>query len=316
MGITGKTITKITPHIFKLLMEIVEQKDPNISHSSLMSEAGRDVANFLLKENYLTKGCDSNSFWLGDEDVNVEWNEELQSYVYLSCSGKFIAVNEEELKTYDIDIDKIVNFLAKEFDVLESSKTNENKHLKGILYFAGNAHVQKKKISIFFARRLNDRATFKKIEEFFIKPITSFPTLILTSSNHLCPEVLKSGTKIISITNLLGLANGKDLFNFDYVANVIFGCGSNEVRPYIYCSEDGSILHVGNKNWNVGGDKQRQVIKIMCDNYLKNPDQKMRWNSIINEADMETQSRFQDMFKNSAVKEAIDHDKGLVWFKF
>jgi hypothetical protein len=37
-------------------MEIVEQKNPNISHSVLFSEFGKDVANFLIDQNYLTQG--------------------------------------------------------------------------------------------------------------------------------------------------------------------------------------------------------------------------------------------------------------------
>jgi hypothetical protein len=53
MGFNGKNLT---PQICKLLMEIVEQKNPNISHSVLFSEFGKDVANFLIDQNYLTQG--------------------------------------------------------------------------------------------------------------------------------------------------------------------------------------------------------------------------------------------------------------------
>ena len=318
MGIDGKNIKKISPQICKLLMEIVEQRNPNISNSVLISEFGEEIKNFLLKENYLTSGRSLEHYWLGDEDkdVFIEWDEKLKSFVYLSSSGKFVPIKDDELKTYDADIDKIVNFLSKEFDILESSKTKQNKHLEGFLYFVGNSQIQKKKVAIFFARRLNDHEIFKKIEEFFIKESpTNLPKLILTSSNQFCPESLKSKAKIISIPKLIGLANGKALFNLDYVANILFGSGSSEPKPHVYCSEDGSNLHIGKKSWPVNGDKQRQIIKIMCEFYLENPDNKIRWNTLLDEADIETSSRFRDLFKNSKVKEAIDFEDGSVWFK-
>lgn len=316
MGLNGKNLTDISPQICKLLMEIVEQKNPNISRSVLLSEFGAEVMNFLLKENYLVSGTNLDHYWLGDEDVPVEWNEKLKSFAYLSGAGKYVAVKEDELKTYDVNFDKIINFLAKEFDVLESSKTKQNRHLEGFLFFVGDALINKKKFAIFFARRLNDSAIFKKIEEFFLKESTaSLPKLILTSSNQFCPESLKTKAKIISIPKLLDLANSKDLFNMDYVANVLTGNSDSEPKPYVYCSEDGSNLCVGEINWSIKGDKQRQIIKIMCDFYLQNPEAKTRWNTILEEADIETSSRFRDLFKNSAVIEAVDYKDGFVWFK-
>jgi hypothetical protein len=52
---------------------------------------------------------------ISQEQVNSEfekeWNEKLKSFVYLSGSGKYIPIKENELKTYDVDFDKIVNFL-------------------------------------------------------------------------------------------------------------------------------------------------------------------------------------------------------------
>jgi len=297
-------------------MEIVEQKNPNISHSVLFSEIGKDVAKFLIDQNYLTQGESLESYWLGseDKDVYVEWNEKLKSFAYVSSSGKFVAVKEDDLKTYDANFEKIVSFLAKEFDVSESSKTKQNQHLEGLLFFVGEARISKKKVAVFFARRLNDNEVLKKVEEFFIKPTSSLTKLILTSSNHLSPESLKNKSKIISIPKLLGLANSKALFNMDYIANVIFGIGSDEAKPHIYCTEDASTLFIGDKSWSIKGDKQRQIIKLMCDHYLENPEKKIRWQDLLNDADIETSSRFRDFFKYSTVMEAITHQNGFVWF--
>ena len=313
MGFNGKNLT---PQICKLLMEIVEQKNPNISHSVLFSEFGKDVAKFLIDQNYLTQGESLESYWLGseDKDVYVEWNEKLKSFAYVSSSGKFVAVKEDDLKTYDANFEKIVSFLAKEFDVSESSKTKQNQHLEGLLFFVGEARISKKKVAVFFARRLNDNEVLKKVEEFFIKPTSSLTKLVLTSSNHLSPESLKNKSKIISIPKLLGLANSKALFNMDYVANVIFGIGSDEAKPDVYCTEDASTLFIGDKSWSIKGDKQRQIIKLMCDHYLENPEKKIRWPDLLNDADIETSSRFRDFFKYSAVLEAINHQNGFVWF--
>jgi len=314
MGFNGKNLT---PQICKLLMEIVEQKNPNISHSVLFSEFGKDVAKFLIDQNYLTQGESLESYWLGseDKDVYVEWNEKLKSFAYLSLAGKFVAIDDDELKTYDANFEKIVSFLAKEFDVSESSRTKQNQHLEGLLFFVGEARINKKKVAVFFARRLNDNEALKKVEEFFIKPTSSLTKLVLTSSNHLSPESLKNKSKIISIPKLLGLSNSKALFNMDYVSNVIFGIGSDEAKPDVYCTEDASTLFVGDKSWGIKGDKQRQIIKLMCNHYLENPEKKIRWQKLLDDADIETSSRSKDFFKGSAVAEAINHKDGFVWFK-
>ena len=313
-------ITKISSQICKLLMEIVEQDSPNISHPVLISEFGNEAAKFLLKENYLSPGRNLETYWLSaeDKDVEVEWNAKLKSFVYLSPVGKFVKVKEDDLKTYDVDLGKIVSFLSKELVVLESSIVKQNQYLEGLLYFVGSGYFQKKKVAIFFARRLNDNSTLKKIEEFFIKESpTNLPKLILASSNNSCPELLKfSKAKIIPITKLLGLAtDNKSLFNVDYVANILFGGKGDDLRPYVYCSENGGILFVGDKSWPVKGDKQRQIIKVICDSWQKNPDSKMRWRELLDQADIETESRFRDFFKNSKVKEVFDYDDGFVWFK-
>jgi hypothetical protein len=52
----------------------------------------------------------------------------------------------------------------------------------------------------------------------------------------------------------------------------------------------------------------------MCDHYLENPEKKIRWQDLLNDADIETSSRFRDFFKYSAVLEAINHQNGFVWF--
>jgi len=318
MGIGRTSIEDISAQTCKLLMEIVEQRNPNISHSVLFSEFD-DTANFLLKENYLINGRNLETYWLAteDKDVEVMWNEKMQSFTYLSRTGKFIPVKNKELETYDIDIAKIIDWFAKEFDVFQSSRNKQSEYLNGFLYFVGDAQIQKKKIAIFFARRINDSTIFNQIEEFFIKESpTSLPKLILTSSNHLCPESLKTKAKIISVSKLLNRTNNKVIFNMDYMANVLFSNSGNEAKPYAHCTEDGGVLFVGDKSWNIKGQSQRQVIQVMCDLYEKNPDSKMRWNNILSLANLDdSSSRYRDLFKNSAAKESIANANGFVWFK-
>lgn len=314
MGFNGKNLTA---QICQLLMEITEQENPRISHPVLVSEIGQDIAKFLIDQNYLIPGRNLDTYWLGgDEDIDVEWNEELQSFAYLSC-GKFIAVKEDHLKTFNINFTKLNSFLAQEFDVFESSKIKENQYLNGFLFFIGQTKIDKRNLALFFARRLNDNQVLRKVEEFFIQEsITPLPKLILTSSNQYCPSSLKNIATIISIPKLLTRANNQALFNIDYIAHIIFGMNNQEARPHIYCTKDGGTLFIGDKSWNIKGDKQRQIIKIMCDHYLSNPQEKIRWNNVLSIADLDSSnSRYRDVFKDSAVKEAICHGNGFVWFK-
>lgn len=321
MGLDGKNIknpvTKISVQILKLLMGVVEQHDPSIAHRVLLSELGDEEAKFLLKENFLTKGQNLEHYWDGDDDKYVEWYDHLNSFAYLSLSG-LIEVTEDDLKTYDANFSRFTDFLVTELDVLPSSKVKANEYIEGLLYFVGNIQIGRKKLAVFFARRLGDHNVFKKIEEFFVKqsPIR-LPKLILTSSTHFYPESLRENkAAIISIPKLLDLsANNKTLFNIDYINGVVFG-GEIDSKPYVHCLEDGSILFVGDKHWDIKGQNQRQVIKAMCELYLENPDSKMRWNAILSIADLdETSSRFVDLFKKSSVKDVIEHGNGFVWFK-
>ena len=320
MGLDGKNImavTNISVQICKLLMGIIEQYEANIANRVLLSELGDEGAKFLLKENFLTKGRDLEHYWNGDDDKNVEWYDHLNSFAYLSLSG-LVEVSKDDLKTYDVNFSKIVEFLADEFDVSRSSRTKNNEHIESLLYFVGDARLSNKKmISVYFARRLSDPEVFKKVDEFFLKQSTTkLKKLILTSSPNIYPEITKTGASIVSISKLLEMANGKKLFNLDYIANVVFNKNNEDPKPYIHCTEDGSLLFIGEESWNVGGSKKRQIIKLMCDHYAADSKKKLKWDELLIEADIDesTTSRFRDMFKDSKIKELIANKDGYVWF--
>lgn len=320
MGLDGKNITKVSASICKLLLGIVEQHDASISRRVLLSELGDEGAKFLLKENFLTKGHDLEHYWDGDDDKYVEWYDHLNSFAYLSLSG-LIKVSEDDLKTYDANFSRITNFFADEFGVAASSRTKSNEHLEGLLYFVGDARLTNNKmVSVYFVRRLSHPETFRKVDEFFLKASTSrLKKLILTSSYNVYPDTTKTGARIVSVSKLLDLANSnKALFNLDYVTNIVFSKdGNSDPKPYAHCTEDGSMLFVGEKSWKVKGSKQRQIIRVMCDNYANDPEKKLKWDALLIEADIDedTSPRFRDLFKDSSVKEAIIYDDGFVWFK-
>ena len=308
---------KISSQIFKLLIDTAEQAEPNIAYSVLKSELGKEIADSLIQNDFLTKGRDLESYYLPsqDKDVYVDWNEEMESFVYLSDFGKFLPIPEDELKTFDINFAKLTDFIADQFDVSKNSRRNPNNYLDDLLFFIGEENIQKKKYAIFFARRLNNQINFKKIDEFFLSQSPStFPKLILTSSNEHCPSKLTQKSKIISIPKLLTFSKDK-LFNMEYISNVLIRGADDEYKPYIRCTEDAGTLFVGDNIYEIGGDKQRQIIKIMCDSYLDEPKAKVRWRYILDEANMEEDSKFREIFKKSKVAEALDAKDGFVWFK-
>ena len=309
---------KIDSQIFKLLVDIAEQSDPNITYSHLKSNLGKEIADNLIQNDFLTKGRDLETYYLPsqDKEAYIEWSDDKNSFVYLSDYGKFLPVPEDELKTFDINnFTKLTDFIADQFDISKSSRKNSNNYLDNLLFFIGEENISKKKIAIFFARRLNHQSIFQKIDEFFLKESpTTFPKLILTSSNEHCPSKLTQKSKIISIPKLLTFSKDK-LFNMEYISNVLIRGADDEFKSYIRCTEDAGTLFVGDDIYEVGGDKQRQIIKIMCDSYLDEPKAKVRWRYILDEADMEESSKFRDIFKNSKVAEALDAKNGFVWFK-
>ena len=308
---------KLDSQTFKLLIDTVEQADPNITHSHLKSNLGTEIANNLIQSNYFNKGRDLETYYLPgqDREAYVEWSDDHNSFVYLSDFGKFLPVAEEELKTYDINFTKLTDFIADQFDISKNSRKNSNGHIDDNLFFLGEEHIKKKKFAIFFARRLNDQSNFKKIDEFFAKESpTKFPKLILTSSNEHCPTQLSKKAKIISIPKLLTFSQG-NLFNIDYISNILISGADDEYKPHVRCNEDASTLFIGDDSFDIKGDKQRQILKVMCDFYAEDSDSKMRWNTILDNADIETESRFSDIFKKSSVKEKIGAKDGFVWFK-
>ncbi len=263
---------KINAQIFKLLIATAEQAEPNIAYSVLKSGLGKEIADSVIKNDFLTKGRDLESYYLAsqDKDVYIDWNEEMESFVYLSDLGKFLPVPEDELKTFDINFAKLTDFIADQFDVSQNSRKNTNNYLDDLLFFIGEENIDNKKTAIFLARRLNHQSIFQKIDEFFLKESpTKFPKLILTSSNEYCPTKLTDKAKIISIPKLLTFSKDK-LFNIDYIANILCSGAIDEYKPHIYCNEDASALFIGNDSIDIKGDKQRQIIKVMCDLHAKN----------------------------------------------
>jgi len=235
---------KIDSQIFKLLIDIVEQADPNITYSHLKSNLGKEIADNLIQNNFLTKGRDLETYYLPsqDKEAYIEWSDDENSFVYLSDYGKFLPVPEDELKTFDINFAKLTDFIADQFDVSQSSRKNANNYLDDLLFFIGEENIEKKKYTIFFARRLNNQIDFKKIDEFFLKESpTKFSKLILTSSNEHCLTKLSDGGKIISIPKLLTFSKGI-LFNMDYISNVLSKGADDEYKPHIHCLEGGAVL--------------------------------------------------------------------------
>lgn len=321
MGLDGKNIaaTKISAQTCKLLMGIVEQDYANITNPILLDELNdEEVKKLLLKENFLTKGRDLDCYWDGDDYKYVDWYDHLNSFAYLSLSG-LVKVSEDDLKTYDVNLSRIVDFFADEFEVASNSRTKNNEHIKDLLYFVGDARLNNHKmVSVYFARRLSNSQNFKKLDEFFLNQSTTrLKKLILTSSYNIYPDTTKTGSRIITVSKLLDLANNNNtLFNLDYITNVVFS-KSDSPKPYVYCTGEGSLLFIGEESWKVKGSKQRQVIKLMCDHYAKDPNKKLKWDALLVEADIDesTSPRFRDLFKDSSVKEAIIYDDGFVWFK-
>ena len=308
---------KINCQIFKLITEIVEQSYPNITYSHLKSNLGKEIADNLIQNDYFNKGRDLETYYLPgqDKEVFVEWSDEENSLIYLSDSGEFLPIAEEEIRTYDINFTKLTDFIADQFDISKNSRKNANGYMNDNLFFLGEEHIKKKKYAIFFARRLNDQINFKKIDEFFLKESpTTFPKLILTSSNEHCPSKLTQKSKIISIPKLLTFSQGK-LFNIDYISNILISGADDEYKPHVRCNEDASTLFVGNSSVHVKGDKQRQAIKIICDLYAENPEGNIRWNNVTNIADFGTESRYRDLFKKSKVANLISYKEGIIEFK-
>ena len=308
---------KISSQIFKLLIATAEQAEPNIAYSVLKSELGKEIADSLIQNDFLTKGRDLESYYLPsqDRDVYVDWDEEMESFVYLSDLGKFLPVPEDELKTFDINFTKLTDFIADQFDVSKSCRKSPNNYLDDLLFFIGEENISKKKIAIFFARRLNHQSIFQKIDEFFLKESpTTFPKLILTSSNEHCPTKLSDGGKIISIQKLLTFSKDM-LFNMDYISNVLGKGADDEYKPYIHCSESGAVLFIGDKSYDVGGVSQRLAIEIMCRHYLKNGNEKIRWRTVMDEINPDSDSRDRDLFRKSQISDLIQSKNGFVWFK-
>jgi len=308
---------KINSQIFKLLIDIAEQADPNITYSHLKSNLGKEIADNLIQNNFFIKGRDLETYYLANQDKEayVEWSDDLNSFVYLSDFGKFLPVAEEELRTYDINFTKLTDFIANQFDVSQSSRKNANNYLDDLLFFIGEENIEKKKYAIFFARRLNNKIHFKKIDEFFLKESpTKFPKLILTSSNEYCPSKLSDGGKIISIPKLLTFSKDR-LFNMDYISNILNKGADDEYKPYIHCSEGGAVLFIGDKSYDVGGVSQRLAIEIMCRHYLKNGNEKIRWRTVMDEIDSNSDSRARDLFRKSKISDLILSKGGFIWFK-
>jgi hypothetical protein len=220
---------KIDSQIFKLLVDIAEQADPNITYSHLKSNLGKEIADNLIQNNFFNKGRDLESYYLSNQDKEayIEWSDDENSFVYLSDYGKFLPVPEDELKTFDINFIKLIDFIAEQFDISKSSRKNSNGYLNDLLFFIGDTNINKKKHAIFFTRRLTNQMIFRDVDHLFLdESPTKFPKLILTSSNEYCPTKLSDDGKIISIPKLLTFSKDK-LFNMDYISNVL-GKGADD----------------------------------------------------------------------------------------
>jgi hypothetical protein len=101
----------------------------------------------------------------------------------------------------------------------------------------------------------------------------------------------------------------------DYISNVLGKGADDEYKPYIHCLEGGAVLFIGDKSYDVGGVSQRLAIEIMCRHYLKNGNEKIRWRTVMDEINPDSDSRARDLFRKSQISDLILSKNGFVWFK-
>ncbi|MBF0311613.1 MAG: hypothetical protein HQL56_19040 [Magnetococcales bacterium] len=303
---------------FKLAVDIFHfefMKMPGCLLADHHPVEGRILADCgLLTEGEIATHVPNRHTYEGDV-IEPEWNEETRTYQYFSFDdGYWVDVPEEDMKTYNLDVDRLLRLIR---DMAEVS--GEPKAMCGeLLWSLGTFWLGKRKATLFLARNLHLMHCFDEVYDVLKRFGNKAPGVVLTrnlpESRHI---ELPNGYRMVSLKDIWIVEN--DLCHFDLEILKAPFAGEKSTAsdpPLVQYARDYSTIKVNGREFVFTGMKQQQLIGFLVEAWRRG-EPKCRTQILLENVQASDFSNTLSKFFSgrSDWKELIGYGNGYCWLK-
>ncbi|EAQ34129.1 hypothetical protein NB311A_09401 [Nitrobacter sp. Nb-311A] len=298
-----------------LLLRLLEQQQPVITHDLLMGLAGGD----LISGGALKAESVSTSVMVMDDDgpraVDLEWISDHRAYGYFSPDG-YILPDPKDLQSYKLDVAWWLKWLASELALVDTGMPYEL--VKGEAWDLGNFWVTRQsKVPILFARRLKHQSIAKKLMEALTNRAGRSGGLILTSSKR-SPELAEwpHRFRVMSLADLLSHDPKWFRLDRDIIDGMFSPMSGGRSAERVSLSSDFRTLVIDGQMWIFRGEIQKNIIHLLVEAFRKG--ERLRTSDVLRKAGSQSPD-FAKAFKNNPswprLNRYIKTDHGFCWIE-
>ncbi|MEG9883061.1 MAG: hypothetical protein V6Z86_00280 [Hyphomicrobiales bacterium] len=249
-----------------LLLSVIETPDAVISGSVLDGYYGRVAP--ALKAAGILQPKDHSRAAVSlvdheDEPVNLTWSPEHRAYGYFSPSAGWVNVPGDQLATYRVNFNTLLEQLLERLDL--SPRTGPVELVPDLLWEVGDARLpgRSKRTSVWIGRRLCEPAIWKSfIDTARKRPALGLRIVLSFTPGNRLPTDVHLGHTLIAVRDVAD-HNGHAVVPDLLAARVAAGSQLND--DLITMAADGASLTVRGTRHAFSGSKQRAIIRQLYD---------------------------------------------------
>ena len=310
----------LTYKTFKAALMLFGLHKRNVYGSMLVNHYSEAVK-ALYAAGYLTEG--PMTMMVPDRDgddptawVKAAWNPETRTYQYSGftvCGEWVVDVPDEDVKTYDINLDWMANHIRDLVGI--EQRVPVRTIIPNLLWELGRVQAGQQKATIFLAQNIAYDQVFERVYDAFLDWTGKTPGIVLSNEvpgkRH---ADLPGGHRILGLETLIVESGGGYEMDMELLHGTLKGASPSVAAMPVVPSTDYSSLRVHGREFVFTGGKQRQIIERLYRAWkMGNP--KCRTRAVLESIDS-TASSLSHLFSNHPDwKELIEYGGGFCWLK-
>ncbi|MBF0401360.1 MAG: hypothetical protein HQL90_11390 [Magnetococcales bacterium] len=246
--------------------------------------------------------------------VEPVWNEETRTYQYLSFDdGYFVDVPEEDLKTYNLDVDRLVRHI-QEIAGLDGEPRSV---LRNFLWNIGSFKLGSRMATVFLARRMAAHQSFDDIYDALKRLSGKTPGVVLARTIPTGRHVeLPHGFRMLSLSDTMIVEGGRYRLDMDMVRSILTGVKGQMVDDLspVYASPDYGLVRVNGREFVFTGAKHKEAIGFLVRAWERG-EKKYRTQDLLENVESTADALSQFFRGHLDWRDLIGYGGGFCWIK-
>ena len=302
---------------FQLILEICELPVPRVG-GAVMADHFPEAREPLLQSGVLSQGPTQtvvpNRTNHEGRTVDAQWDNEQRCYRYFSVDhGGWVKVPDEDLRTYDLNVDWLLGLVAKEMGI--GNAIHPHCLVLNHLWELGTAWIGKRKATVLFGRRIARSDVFRSCLEAMRTRKGRPPGVVLTTSpGSPWEQELPGGHRVLPLRDCLSMEKPDFAIDMNVVHGVLTGIIPGRTRSSLHHSTDYSSVTVNGRIFVFRGDKQKQLIESLVRAHERGDD-RCRTQELLENIESTSTTLVKFFSGRSDWKDLIGYGNGFCWLK-